>query len=144
MPYEWMSGCQSLLPSQSCGLCLSLVACVQNESAEAAAIPAWGTGLEAPGHAWRPQVQLVQQVVWATGHLPKQQSWRRLQLHGGDVLRLVGKPPECPQGRHPNPALCVGEKVLGLGRGEGLGEKQLACCVTPGRFLCLSGLPSSL
>ena len=40
--------------------------------------------------------------------------------------------------------LCVGEKVLRLGCGGGSGEKQLACWVTLGKFLCLSGPPLSL
>lgn len=82
--------------------CFSLIACVQDESAEAAAIPAWDTGLKAPGPTWSPEVQLVQQVIWATSSLRKQQSWRWFQLYGGDVLRLVGKPPECSQGWYPS------------------------------------------
>ena len=31
----------------------------QDESAEAAAILAWDTGLEAPGPTWSPEIQLV-------------------------------------------------------------------------------------
>lgn len=43
---------------------------------------------------------LAWQVIGASSYLPRQRKQRRLQLHRRDVLRLVGKPPECPQGQH--------------------------------------------
>lgn len=99
--------------TSSCDLCLCFIAHAQNESAEAAAVQVGTSGHEAPGHTEHPSVQWAQNVLWATDHRSKQQKWSQLQLRGGDVLCLVGKPTECSQGWH-LPSAFHGREAAGV------------------------------
>lgn len=94
-------------------LSLFLFVRVQDEPAEAAAIPAGATGHQAPGHTGYPGVQWVQEVFWTTNDHPEEQKRSQLQLCGRDVLCLVGKPTERSQGWHLHSAF-YGKEAAGV------------------------------
>lgn len=104
--------CLSFLLTECCALCFFLIVHVQNEPAAAAAVQVGATGQEAPGHTGYRSVRWAQEVFWATHYHPTEQRWSQPQLCGGDVLCLVGKPSERPQGWHLHP-IVYGKKPLG-------------------------------
>lgn len=111
--------CLSFLLTECCALCFFLIVHVQNEPAAAAAVQVGATSQEAPGHTGYRSVRWAQEVFRATHYHPTEQRWSQPQLCGGDVLCLVGKPSERPQGWHLNP-IVYGKEAAGVGDNEGL------------------------
>lgn len=141
----------SFLLTESCDLHFFLFVHVQNEPAEAAAIQVGAAGHKAPGHTGYPSVQWAQEVFWATSYHPKEQKRSQLQLCGGDVLCLVGKPTERSQGWHRHSAF-YGKEAAGVDdrkrdcRGPAMtsgpvycvGEKGEASCFLTDQSMCKS------